>query len=456
MSLLLEALKKGEQAKQRGETEPAGAPPDSPLEVSASPAAPEEPAALDFVLETPTAPDTATTSEPAEFALSAPDFPDMTLTGLEPAVIPAAPDSPAPAAEAPACESSMEFELDGIAAAAGTPPQKPAGEPEEPLTRAQPATLEDQPAPHWGPPPEACAAAEPVSPATGALMPGAASAPAAAPPQPSPPAIPFPAAGQVDTALSPDTSRQTARNVFSSKQPAAGRDRKFLLGALGVGALLAGGIGTYFYSQLAAEPTLPAPAAPPRQPLSAPRPLAQEPPSRPATLDTPDTSAPGPAPEEVAKPPTDATSGPQPVPASADRQPLPRDDGPIKITHSMQPDQVNPVLASAYQSLTSGDTARAEKGYRQVLQRNPRDRDALLGLAAVAAGRQRSDEAAGYYLQALELDPKDAAAQAGLIGLQGAADPMQSESRLKTLLVQHPDAGFLHFTLGNLYARQVR
>jgi tetratricopeptide (TPR) repeat protein len=145
-----------------------------------------------------------------------------------------------------------------------------------------------------------------------------------------------------------------------------------------------------------------------------------------------------------------------PLPAVADKPVRGQDDGAIKIVRSTPSDVVNPLVAGAYKSLASGDLAQAEKGYRQALQQNPRDRDALLGIAAIAAARHRPDEAAGYYLQVLELDPKDAAAQAGLIGVRGAADPVQGESQLKMLLAQHPDAGFLHFALGNLYAQQVR
>jgi uncharacterized protein HemY len=43
-----------------------------------------------------------------------------------------------------------------------------------------------------------------------------------------------------------------------------------------------------------------------------------------------------------------------------------------------------------------------------------------------------------------------------MAGLGQITDPYQTESRLKTLLAQQPDAAALHFTLGNNYVTQLR
>jgi tetratricopeptide (TPR) repeat protein len=64
-----------------------------------------------------------------------------------------------------------------------------------------------------------------------------------------------------------------------------------------------------------------------------------------------------------------------------------------------------------------------------------------------------SEEATKRYLRILELDPRNALAQTGLIGLLGRADPLAAESRLKSLIARDP-APYLYFTLGNLYADQ--
>lgn len=128
----------------------------------------------------------------------------------------------------------------------------------------------------------------------------------------------------------------------------------------------------------------------------------------------------------------------------------------IKIRRDAGEAKLDPLLTSAYQAFMAGDTGKAEADYRKALQRTPNSRDALLGLAAIAASRNQAQEAASLYLRVLQLDPGDTAAQTGMIGLKGHADPTLSESRLKILLAQSPGTGYLHFALGNLYAQQSR
>jgi tetratricopeptide (TPR) repeat protein len=78
---------------------------------------------------------------------------------------------------------------------------------------------------------------------------------------------------------------------------------------------------------------------------------------------------------------------------------------------------------------------------------------ALLGLAALAARQGNTEDATRRYLQILEIEPRNALAQSGLIALLGRADPLAAESKLKQLIAREPSA-HLHFTLGNLYADQ--
>jgi tetratricopeptide (TPR) repeat protein len=118
--------------------------------------------------------------------------------------------------------------------------------------------------------------------------------------------------------------------------------------------------------------------------------------------------------------------------------------------------QSDPVLEGAYEAFNAGDLARAREDYQQVLRSNPDSRDALLGLAAVETQTKRYDAAERYYARLLELDPRDPYAQAGVIGLHGQIDPLAAESRLKSMIAAQPEAGFLHFSLGNQYAAQGR
>jgi tetratricopeptide (TPR) repeat protein len=130
-------------------------------------------------------------------------------------------------------------------------------------------------------------------------------------------------------------------------------------------------------------------------------------------------------------------------------------DSAVKVTRNRQPvASVNDQVLSGYQAYMAGDDAAAARYYRQAAQAEPRNVDAFLGLAAVAARQGKADEAATHYSRVLELEPRNISAQTGLIGLMGQLDPVASESRIKSLLAQQPEAAFLHAALGNLYADQ--
>lgn len=165
------------------------------------------------------------------------------------------------------------------------------------------------------------------------------------------------------------------------------------------------------------------------------------------------------APQPVTAAPRTTPEVPQPVanapaprsPSRAQRQPRP----PITVNPpSVQPDEL---LEQAYAAYQKGDLINARDNYLKVLQREPNNRDALLGLAAIDLRTGNVDTAEARYLKLLELDPRDMLAQSGLIALRGSGgDPVQTESRLKTLIASNPDATHLQFTLGNQYAVQGR
>jgi len=117
---------------------------------------------------------------------------------------------------------------------------------------------------------------------------------------------------------------------------------------------------------------------------------------------------------------------------------------------------IDPQIEQAYQAFQRNDLATAREGYQRVLSREPTNRDALLGLAAVAVRTGDLDSAESRYLRLLELDPRDTQALSSLIAMHGQLDPVASESRLKSLIASQPEAAPLHFVLGNQYAKQSR
>ena len=138
-----------------------------------------------------------------------------------------------------------------------------------------------------------------------------------------------------------------------------------------------------------------------------------------------------------------------------DAEPPPDAGDRIAIRKRKRPDHVATSLERAYAAYLAGDVESAGQAYRTVLGHEPRNRDARLGLAAVAARAGRWAEAADHYATLLATHPADTAARAALIAI-AEKDPARAESRLKGLLRVEPEAAHLHFSLGSLYASQSR
>ena len=127
----------------------------------------------------------------------------------------------------------------------------------------------------------------------------------------------------------------------------------------------------------------------------------------------------------------------------------------VVIRKRIRADHVAASLERAWEAYIAGDTETAGRAYRTVLAHEPRNRNARLGLAAVAARAGRWAEAVDHYATLLASHPADTAARAALIAI-AEKDPARAESRLKALLRIEPEAAHLHFSLGNLYASQSR
>ncbi|MBM2830891.1 MAG: hypothetical protein HW411_1681, partial [Gammaproteobacteria bacterium] len=128
----------------------------------------------------------------------------------------------------------------------------------------------------------------------------------------------------------------------------------------------------------------------------------------------------------------------------------------IEISRSKSIDKKGELINLAYAEYMAGNYSVAEAGYQNVLKETPDNRDALLGLAAIAYRNGDLQGAYERYLKVLKLYPADSVAKTALINLQGKNNPVQNESIVKLLLQENPEASFLYFTLGNLYAAQSR
>jgi Tfp pilus assembly protein PilF len=307
--------------------------------------------------------------------------------------------------------------------------------------------------------------------------------PASAAPTHAPTAPSAPAAGE-------DDDRAAARQLFEAKVDYDPRRPFFIVVGL-LGIAIVGTLGYFLWEMFGPRPSYNPPMAavkapaqpatgavtPPPPPASAPAPVA----AAPAPSDPAPAASPAPAPSAAAPAAAAAAAvpaPPQPSPSGATRASRPEASRPAPAVTAQRPAEpaeavaqaaprspvrvttgtprVDPLVENAWEALQAGDLPRAREGYERALRANPRDRDALLGLATIDAKNQDFERAEARYLRVLELDPRDPYAQAGLVALRGQTDPIQSESRIKNMLAQQPDAAFLNFPLGNQYAAQGR
>ncbi len=149
------------------------------------------------------------------------------------------------------------------------------------------------------------------------------------------------------------------------------------------------------------------------------------------------------------------TVAPPAAPQRARRASSPLAEEPIRVARATTPARVSSAVATGFSAFQRGDMVLARQSYQAMLQQDGNNRDALLGMAAVAVRDGQAEQAASFYARLLDIDPNDSDALAGLTGVR-TGNASQSEARLMRVLDRTPEAAPVLFALGNLYARQGR
>jgi Flp pilus assembly protein TadD len=245
--------------------------------------------------------------------------------------------------------------------------------------------------------------------------------------------------------------------MFAAKKKPASRRFQWNLGLVPSTLLFAlifgSGYGYYVWVQIqppkqfVAQRT--APPLPP--PAAAPNPIVRTTPALVPYIQPQEKSAPAPTAKPLTTARNDDFDAPR-IPSKSSRPYTRPSSTGVSVQRKVATDTITPALLDAYQAYQRGDYVSATQGYREVLSKDSRNRDALLGLAAIAQQQGQDETAQHYYRQLLLLDPRDPVAQSAMMAF--STDGGNRESRLKALLAEQPRSATLHFALGNFYSEQ--
>jgi tetratricopeptide (TPR) repeat protein len=116
------------------------------------------------------------------------------------------------------------------------------------------------------------------------------------------------------------------------------------------------------------------------------------------------------------------------------------------------------LLNSAWNSWRQGDVVAAEQAYRHVLERQPNNRDALMGMFAITqvqpATAAQSQDIAERLIDLYPQDEEVKTLVSSVLSVGGSSD--KSESALKNQLQQTPNNAAIHYQLGIFYANTKR
>lgn len=256
----------------------------------------------------------------------------------------------------------------------------------------------------------------------------------------------------------PVGGQHAAQAVFQAKAPAREpTPRRGVLyaavGLIGFAILAAGGYVWYVLQSLNPPGAQVARSSPP--PASGAIAPAASPPAMPAPS-TAATIAPSLTVPAPAAPPAEPVSPREQLMQQLLRENPAAREPAFRLDRSEPGPRVPAHVAAGYEALTRGDLAAARRAYQAALSADPAAVDAALGLATAEARAGNAAAAVSHYRRVLDLDPRNATAMAGLAALADSSRPGAVEAQLRQDVMAHPSSAALRFALGNLLAAQSR
>lgn len=113
------------------------------------------------------------------------------------------------------------------------------------------------------------------------------------------------------------------------------------------------------------------------------------------------------------------------------------------------------ILSQGYEYYSAQNYPLAMEAFNSVLQKDPKNKNALIGLGAISASTGDNLSAIGYYQRVLEFSPNNLDALEAIANLSGELELDEQWSRdLLDMANEYPDSSVLQYASGNIYAKE--
>lgn len=130
-----------------------------------------------------------------------------------------------------------------------------------------------------------------------------------------------------------------------------------------------------------------------------------------------------------------------------------KSDAGMEITVKKKDNQMGKLMQQAYDALMTGQTESATSIYKQILDKEPKNKHAKFGLAATYQKAGQQEQAREIYGELLKKDPKNREALNNYLVLVAEEAPTDALTELENLEKFHPEFSPIPAQLGLLYMK---
>ncbi|GAB6070821.1 hypothetical protein JCM30760_19180 [Thiomicrorhabdus hydrogeniphila] len=112
-------------------------------------------------------------------------------------------------------------------------------------------------------------------------------------------------------------------------------------------------------------------------------------------------------------------------------------------------------IAKAYSAYSSGDYIEAKSLFTKILQKDPKNINAMLGMGGASVAEEEYRQAISFYQRVLDTEPNNIHAYEAIANLSGRVQLNKTWSNeLENMVRKFPRSAVLQYAQGNIYAKQ--